>query len=68
VNVRADQALARRAARLFRRLGEAALPQDERGGFEVAVRLLEGGFALHHAGAGGVAKGLDLCCGNLCHD
>src|SRR5919109_725990 len=43
------------------------LPQDPLGGVDVAAGLLERLLAVHHPGAGRVAKGLHVSCAYLCH-
>ena len=54
-----DDAFAGFAIRFFGGIGCALFPEDVNGGFEVALRFDEGGFALHHACVGFVAEGFD---------
>ncbi len=68
VDVGADEAFARGPARLLGGLGEPALAQNRRGLLEVAVGFLQGGLALHHAGAGLVAQLFDQCSGDVARE
>src|SRR5215510_3967009 len=60
VEVGADGSLASFSVRTLAGLGQALLSEELDGGLEVAVARLERLLAIHHAGAGAVAKLLDV--------
>ena len=62
-----NQPFASHTSSLLRRACEAALAQNRVRLVEVAVRLGEGGLALHHSRAGLVAELLHLICRNRRH-
>src|SRR5262249_10471870 len=63
-----DQAVGRGAlGAALDRLGHALDPQDLGGLGEVAVGLLQSALGIHHSGAGGVAKLLDISGGEVRH-
>jgi hypothetical protein len=66
VHVNADGSLARRAPCPLGNLRQSALAQDVDSLFDVALRLGEGGLALHQARARTVAQALHLLCRD-CH-
>ena len=67
VDVAGDEALASLAPGLLRGGGHAALAQQQDCLLDVAARLLEGALAVHHAGAGALAKLLDRLRGDRGH-
>src|SRR5438128_1200021 len=56
VDVALHEALVRRPAGPLGGRRKALLAQESHGPFEVPPGLLEGSFAVHHAGSGGLAK------------
>jgi hypothetical protein len=67
VDVAADDALGGGAAGALGGGGESRLAEQGDGLFHVATGIGERLLALHHAGAGPVAKLLDQGCCDLCH-
>ena len=67
VEVGLDHAVGRLAAHTLGRLGDSPLPQQDHSLLEVAVCLLEGPLAVHHAAAGHVTEFLDELQGDLRH-
>ena len=60
-------AFLRVAGGLLAGAGDTLLTEERLGLFDVAARLGEGALAVHHAGIGLLAKGLDCCWIDISH-
>src|SRR6185437_2202992 len=67
MDVAGNGAFAGHARGFLLRAGCAGLAENDDGLLHVAAGLGEGLFAIHHGGAGEIAKFFDLCCGNVVH-